>query len=76
LPKNIEVLPIAFFNHLRANLLDEDLWREVEDSGVDKTVDNILRDREPDFSVNIRYNRVVEMGVDLARSGRLIAHLK
>jgi hypothetical protein len=76
LPKNIEVLPIAFFNHLRANLLDEDLWRDVEEFGVDKMVDNILRYREPDFSVNIYYNRVVEMGVDLARSGRLIAHLK
>ena len=76
LPENIKVLPIAFFNHLRANLLDEDLWSNVEEFGVDKMVDNILRDREPDFSVNIRYNRVVEMGVDLARSGRLIAHLK
>jgi len=76
LPKNFQVLPIAFFNHLRANLLDEDLWKEVEQFGVDKTVDNILRDREPDFSVNIFYNRVLEMGIDLARSGRLIAHLK
>jgi hypothetical protein len=57
-------------------LLDEDLWKNVDEFGVDKMVDNILRDKEPDFSVNITYNRVVEMGVDLARSGRLIAHLK
>lgn len=76
LPTNFKVLPIAFFNHLRANLLDEDLWKEVDQFGVDKIVDNILRDREPDFSVNIRYDRVLEMGIDLARSGRLIAHLK
>jgi hypothetical protein len=43
---------------------------------VDKTVDNILRDKEPDFSINIKYDRVLEQGLELARSGRLIAHLR
>ena len=76
LPKNMQVLPIAFFTHLRANLLDDDLWGEVGNYGVDKTVDKILRDQEPDFSINIRYQRVLDMGLDLARSGRLIAHLR
>jgi hypothetical protein len=76
LPNNMKVLPIAFFSHLRATLLDQDLWDEVQSSGVDKTVDNIIRDKEPDFSINIKYERVLEQGLDLARSGRLIAHLR
>ena len=76
LPNNMKVLPIAFFAHLRATLLDQDLWDEVEGSGVDKTVDNIIRDKEPDFSINIKYDRVLEQGLELARSGRLIAHLR
>jgi SpoVK/Ycf46/Vps4 family AAA+-type ATPase len=66
---------IAFYAHLRANMLDEDLWREVETTGLDKTVDNLLRGVEPDFSLGIRYDRVFNEGIDLIRSGKLISHL-
>jgi ATP-dependent 26S proteasome regulatory subunit len=76
LQDDMEELPVAFYAHLRANLLDEDLWKEVEESGVDKTVDRILRGKEPDFSINMRYARIVEKGLELARSGQLIGHLK
>ena len=72
----MEDLPIAFYSHLRANLLDEDLWDEVEEFGVDKTVDKIIRGNEPDFSVNMNYARIMEKGLELARSGQLIVHLK
>jgi hypothetical protein len=68
--------PVAFFSHLRSNLLDEDLWDEVEESGLDKTVDNILRGYEPDLSSKIYYERVLEKGMELARSGKLINHLQ
>lgn len=73
---NTEILPIAFYSHLRAYLLDEDLWNEVERSGLDKTIDVILRGNEPDFSLGINYERVFEKGVELARTGRLVNHLK
>ena len=76
LPEQIKFLPVAFFSHLRANLLDEDLWEEVEESGLDKTVDSILRGYEPDLSSKIYYERVLEKGVELARSGKLINHLQ
>jgi len=76
LPEQIKFLPVAFFSHLRANLLDEDLWDEVEESGLDKTVDSILRGFEPDLSLKIYYERVLEKGVELARSGKLINHLQ
>lgn len=76
LQDDMEELPVAFYAHLRANLLDEDLWGEVEEYGVDKTVDKILRGKEPDFSVRMRYDRILEKGLELARSGQLIGHLK
>jgi hypothetical protein len=76
LPEQIKFLPVAFFSHLRSNLLDEDLWYEVEESGLDKTVDNILRGYEPDLSSKINYDRVLAKGIELARSGKLINHLQ
>jgi len=76
LPEQIKFLPVAFFSHLRANLLDEDLWDEVEEGGLDKTVDSILRGYEPDLSSKIYYERVLEKGIELARSGKLINHLQ
>lgn len=76
LPDQIKFLPVAFFSHLRANLLDEDLWEEVELAGLDKTVDSILRGYEPDLSSKIYYERVLDKGVELARSGKLINHLQ
>jgi len=76
LPESIKFLPVAFFSHLRANLLDEDLWDEVEDAGLDKTVDSILRGYEPDLSTKIYYDRVLTKGIELARSGKLINHLQ
>jgi hypothetical protein len=76
LPEQIKFLPVAFFSHLRSNLLDEDLWAEVEDGGLDKTVDSILRGYEPDLSQKIYYDRVLEKGKELARSGKLINHLQ
>jgi hypothetical protein len=73
---NGQTLSIAFFAHLRATLLDEDLWGEVEQYGLEKAVDNIIIGDEPDFSLGIHYERVLEKGLELARSGQLINHLK
>lgn len=73
---NGQALTIAFFAHLRALLLDEDLWAEVERYGLEKAVDNIIIGEEPDFSLGIDYERVLEKGLELARSGQLINHLK
>lgn len=70
-----EVLPVAFYSHLRSNLLDEDLWKEVERTGLDRTVDTILRGNEPDLSLGINYERVFEKGLELTRSGIFINHL-
>jgi hypothetical protein len=70
-----EMLPIAYYSHLRANLLDEDIWQEVEREGLDRTVDTILRGNEPDFSLGINYERVLEKGLELAQSGIFVNHL-
>jgi SpoVK/Ycf46/Vps4 family AAA+-type ATPase len=70
-----DVLPIAFYSHLRANLLDEDLWKEVERAGLDRTVDTILRGNEPDLSLGINYERAIEKGFELAHTGIFVNHL-
>lgn len=70
-----QILSIAFFSHLRANLLDEDLWNEVEKFGLEKTVDTILTGNEPDLSFGINYERVLKKGKELAQSGQLVNHL-
>ncbi len=71
-----KVLSIAFYSHLRSNLLEKDLWDEVEKIGVEKTVDAILKGKEPDFSLNICYDRVLSTGEHLIESGQLISHLR
>jgi hypothetical protein len=73
---NGQTLSIAFFAHLRATLLDEDLWGQVERHGLEKAVDNILIGEEPDFSLGIHYERVLAKGLELAHSGQLINHLE
>ena len=69
-------IPIAFYAHLRSNLLDEDLWELVEQQGLNKTFDQILNGYEPDLAPGIVYERVLQKGVELARSGQLINHIK
>lgn len=76
LPEYLEVLPVAFYSHLRANLLDEDLWEEIEEHGLNRTVDTIILGKEPDLSMKINYERVFNKGLELARSGKIIGHLK
>jgi ATP-dependent 26S proteasome regulatory subunit len=76
LQANSLTLSVAFFAHLRATLLDEDLWGEVERYGLEKAVDNIIIGNEPDLTLGIHYERVLEKGLELARSGELINHLK
>ena len=75
LPDPAKSLSIAFYAHLRASLLDDDLWGEVERSSMGKVIDTILKGEEPDFSLGIHYERVLEKGIELARSGQLISHL-
>lgn len=69
-------LSIAFYSHLRATLLDEDIWREVERVGLGKFVDNVIIGEEKDFSLGLSFERVLEKGYSLIRSGHLINHLK
>lgn len=69
-------LSVAFYSHLRSTLLDEDLWEQVEANNIDRVVDKLLREKEPDFSLGINFDRVLEKGLELVNSGQLINHLK
>lgn len=69
-------LPIAFYSHLKTFLLDEDLWDIVQQTGVYRTIDNILKGNEPDLSQGITYDRVISKGLELAESGQLLNHFQ
>jgi hypothetical protein len=69
-------LPIAFYSHLRTSLMDDDLWGEASRLGVHRLIDDLLKGNEPDFSARIRFERVLEKGVELARSNQLVNHFK
>lgn len=76
LPDPERSLTIAFYSHLRSSLLDEDLWGEVEQSSLERIIDRLLKNEEPDLTLGIGYERVLSKGMELARSGQLISHLK
>ncbi|HSF80630.1 MAG TPA: AAA family ATPase [Anaerolineales bacterium] len=69
-------LPVAFYSHLKTNLLDEDLWEIVRQTGVHTTIDNFLKGDEPDLSLGITYERVLAKGLELAESGQLLNHFQ
>jgi len=76
LPVSMKVLPVAFFAHLRSSLLDEDLWEIIEMDGLENTIINILKGDEPDLTYGITFDRIFNKGVELAKSGRLVNHLR
>jgi SpoVK/Ycf46/Vps4 family AAA+-type ATPase len=76
LPDPARYLSIAYYSHLRSTLLDEDLWAEVQKDSLEHTIDNIIIGKEPDFTIGVHYERVLRKGLELARSGQLISHLK
>ena len=76
LPASMKVLPVAFFAHLRSSLLDEDLWEIIKTDGLENTIINILKGDEPDLTYGITFDRIFNKGVELAKSGRLVNHLR
>lgn len=69
-------LPVAFYSHLKSYLLDEDLWNLVRQSNVNKVIDSILKGSEPDLTVGITYDRVLDKALELAGSGQLLNHFE
>jgi len=69
-------LAVAFYAHLKTNLLDEDLWGIVRQTSVYTTIDSILKGNEPNMSLGITYERVLEKGLELAESGQLLSHFQ
>lgn len=68
--------PIAFFSHLRSTLLDEFLWRGIQEIGTTKVVEYISSGYEPEISVSVQYKYVEQSGENLLNSGQLMNHLK
>lgn len=68
--------PIAFFSHLRSTLLDEFLWKGIQEIGTTKVVEYISSGYEPEISVSVQYKYVEQSGENLLSSGQLMNHLK
>jgi hypothetical protein len=75
MPSYSRELPVAFYAHLRSNLIEEDLWDVVQHSSVNETIDKILQGNEPNLSMGLTYERVLAKGLELAESGQLLNHL-
>jgi hypothetical protein len=67
-------LPVAFYTHLRSTLMDEDLWQLVEGTGLQRTIDQLVKGDEPDLSSRITYERVLKKGLQLAGTSIFINH--
>ena len=80
LVKEFESQPVAFFCHLRASLIDDDLWKSIQKvGGTAKTIE-ILTERnnpkQPPLNQSFQLEKIVETGKHLLQSGQLINHLR
>jgi ATP-dependent 26S proteasome regulatory subunit len=71
--------PIAFFAHLRSTLIDNILWREIENCGINTFIHRITRNgEEPNLTSIYRsfnLNSLITAGQELKNSGQLVNHL-
>ncbi|WRH67922.1 MAG: AAA family ATPase [Planktothrix sp. GU0601_MAG3] len=78
--REFESQPVAFFCHLRASLIDEDLWKLIQIAGgTRKAIEMIsapYNPRQPVLHPTIRFEQIVQAGRDIFKSGQLINHLR
>jgi hypothetical protein len=54
--------------------MDEDLWQIVENSSLQRTIDQLVKGDEPDLSSGITYVRVLQKGLQLANTTVFVSH--
>lgn len=69
-------LPVAFFSHLRAAMVDDALWDAVEELGVREVVQRIRHGHTPDFSGRITGRDLADAGFKLMEKNKIINHLR
>jgi len=68
--------PVSFFAHLRATLIDEVLWKEIQKANLSKIVAYINDGHQPEIKLVVKSDLLIQAGKDLQASGQLINHLK
>lgn len=77
LVKKFESQPVAFFSHLRASLIDDDLWKSIQNlDGARQAIDQISKGGKLTWQPRIQFERLLEAGQKLVQSGQLINHLR
>lgn len=78
LVKEFEAQPIAFFSHLRSSLVDEILWQEIQNNGGAIAIIKLLskQKRKIDLQKYIHFERLLQVGKELVKSGQLVNHLQ
>lgn len=67
---------VAFFSHLRSTLIDNILWKDIQEIGVSKVISYISDGNEPEVCTPVRYDYLIQAGRELLHSGQLINHLR
>lgn len=77
LVKEFDSQPIAFFSHLRTSLIDEELWKEIQNKGGGRKAIELISGCEHRLSIpNIFLERLLQAGKELLQSGQLVNHLQ
>jgi len=76
LVKEFQTQPLAFFPHLKATLIDDELWQQVEQKGISSLLVSINNGNEPNLLPSIQFDRLLQAGRNLLQSGQLVNHLR
>lgn len=68
--------PVSFFAHVRATLIDEVLWKEIQKVGLSKIVAYVNDGHQPEIKLAVKSAPLIQAGKALLVSGQLINHLK
>jgi hypothetical protein len=68
-------LPVAAYTHLKATLLDEQLWVQISAVGIEGTVELIRKGLVVKIDDKFSLNEIVSAGKNLIKSGQLVNHL-
>lgn len=74
LVREFQAESVAFFSSLRATLVDETLWTEIQQIGVSKIVSH-MRTTQPKIRLVIKLEQLIAAARLLLSSGQLINHL-
>lgn len=68
--------PVAFFSHVRSQLIDETLWQHINEIGIAAAFAKLTEGRQPRIPVAVSIEALVTTGTNLLQTGEIIDHLR